>query len=221
VRLIDKPDATQSQIAILGPGIKHADADLCATRLMDYSLGGGSFSSRLMRVVRSENAKTYGARSTFEAHREPGAFEATTFTRAPETASTIGLVLGEIEHMRKDGPAADELQAAKANMIGGYGLHFETGADVARQLVVADLDRLPADFAVTYPRCLESVTLVDAAKAAQEHLHPQALVVVGNAESVAPLLTAAKLAPSETVLYTDPVSATERTTDKKNAPEQK
>jgi zinc protease len=210
VRLVDKPDATQSQIVVVGPGIKHADPDLCSTRLMDYALGGGSFSSRLMKVVRSDNAKSYGARSTFEATREPGVFSASTFTRDGETSSTTKLVLGEIEHMRAGGPTEAELAAAKSNMIGGYGLHFETGADVARQLIVAKLDDLPDDFAVTYPKCLETVTLADATKAAASHLHPQALVIVGPAKSVAPQLAAAKLTPSETILYTDPVSAAER-----------
>ena len=210
IRLVDKPDATQAQIVLVGPGIRHADPSLCAVRLMNYTLGEGAFSSRLMKVVRSENAKTYGASTHFATHREPGAFVATTFTREPETASTIKLVLVEIDKMKRGGPTATELGAAKANLIGGYGLHFETASDVARQLVVAAEDELPADFAQTYPACLDKVTLADAAQAASAHLAPQALVVVGNAARLGPLLTAAKLAPTETVRYTDPISLAER-----------
>ena len=60
VRLVDKPDATQSTILVLGPGIRHADPQYYAVRLMNYTLGGGGFSSRLMKVVRSEGGKTYG-----------------------------------------------------------------------------------------------------------------------------------------------------------------
>ena len=211
VRLVDKPDSTQAQIVLVGPGIAHADPSLCAVRLMNYTLGEGAFSSRLMKVVRSENAKTYGASSHFATHREAGTFEASTFTREPETASTIKLVLGEIDKMRRGGPSAAELVAAKANLVGGYGLHFETASDVAHQLVVAAEDELPVDFAQTYPACLDSVTLAQAAQAAGAHLAPQALVVVGNAAKLGPLLTAAKLAPTETVSYTDPVSRAERT----------
>lgn len=210
IRLVDKPDATQAQIVIVGPGIKHADPSLCAVRLMNYTLGAGAFSSRLMKVVRSENAKTYGASSHFATHREPGTFEATTFTREAETPSTIKLVLGEIDKMRRGGPSAAELGAAKANLIGGYGLHFETASDVAHQLIVAAEDELPVDFAQTYPGCLDRVTLADAARAASAHLAPQALVVVGSAAKLGPLLTAAKLAPTETVSYTDPISIAER-----------
>jgi hypothetical protein len=210
VRLVDKPDATQSQIVIVGPGIKHADADLFSTRLMNYTLGGGSFSSRLMKVVRSEGGKTYGARSSFEARREPGVFTATTFTRNDETTNTLKLVLGEVERMKGTGPTDEELAAAKGNLIGGYGLHFETAGDVARQLLVAELDGLPPDFAVKYPQKLAAVKVKDALAAAQNHLKPQALVVVGNAKEVKPLLVANKLAPSEIISYTDPVSGAER-----------
>ena len=210
VRLVDKPDATQAHLTILGPGIRHAAADLCATRLMNYTLGEGTFSSRLMKVVRSDSGKTYGASSIYETHREPGFFSAKTFTREPEVPSTLKLVLGEIERMRERGPTAEELRAAKANLIGGYGLKFETGADVARQLLVAEIDHLPATFALDYPRCLDAVTLADAAQAAAAHLSPQALAVVGNAKALAPLLAAAKLAAAETVGYTEPVSAAER-----------
>ena len=210
IRLVDKPDATQAQIVVVGPGIKHADADLCATRLMNYTLGAGAFSSRLMKVVRSENAKTYGARSKFDTHREPGAFTATTFTREAEAASTIKLVLGEIERMQASGPSAAELVAAKSNMIGGYGLRFETGSDLARSLVIGELDGLPPDHVLKYPACLDAVTLPAVVQAARDHLAPQALVVLGNAKVLAPMLTAAKLAPTETIGYMEPISLAER-----------
>lgn len=210
VRVVDKPDATQVQIAILGPGIRHADADLCAVRLMNYSLGQGAFSSRLMKVVRSENAKTYSASSHFEARREPGPFDARTFTRESEAASTVKLMLGEIDKMRRGGPTADELSAAKANLIGGYGLQFETASDVAFRLTLDAVDGLPPDFAATYPSCLDRVTLAQAAAAAKAHLQPNTLVLLGNASKVGPQLASIKLGTSDVVSYTDPVSAAER-----------
>lgn len=210
VRLVDKPDATQSQIVLVGPGVKHADPDLYAARLMNYTLGGGAFSSRLMKVVRSEGGKTYGAQSHFEARRDPGIFAASTFTRNDQTTNTLKLVMGEIDRMREGGPTDEDLSAAKGNLIGGYGLHFETASDVAKQLLVAELDGLTQDFAVKYPQRLAAVTVKDALAAAKAHLKPQALVIVGNAKEVKPLLVAAQLAPTEIVAYTDPVSGTER-----------
>src|SRR5205807_1372442 len=96
------------------------------------------------------------------------------------------------------------------NLIGGYGLHLETGADVARVLASSELDGLPADWAVKYPALLEAVTLADAARVAAKHLMPHALVIVGRAEEIKPLLAKAGLTANEVVEFSEPVSAAER-----------
>jgi zinc protease len=213
LRLVDKPDATQATLVLAGPGIKHASPDLYAVRIMNWALGGGGFSSRLMKVVRSEGGKTYGARSGFEARRLPGPWSASTFTRTSETASTLKLVMDEIAKMKDGGPAADEIAAAKGNLIGGYGLKLETGEDIARAISTAEFDGLDAKFVEQYPARLDKVTIADATRVAKQYLTPTALVVVGKAEEVKPMLEKAGLelaGPIEVVSYLDPVSAAER-----------
>jgi zinc protease len=213
VRVVDKPDATQSAIVLVGPGIAHRAPDFYATKLMSYTLGEGAFSSRLMRVVRSEGGKTYGARASFEASREPGTFHASTFTRTPETVATLKLVLDEIAKMRKSGPTAEELQAAKGNLIGGYGLALESGRDVARALLDAVVDELDPKYVEELPARLQKVTLDEARAAAAAHLRPQALVVVGKAAEVKPMLERARLdvdGAIEVVPYTAPIAKVER-----------
>ena len=71
---------------IVGPGVAHRAPDYYAVRLMNFTLGGGGFSSRLMKVVRSEGAKTYGVNSRFHPALDAGDFRVTTFTRNAETA---------------------------------------------------------------------------------------------------------------------------------------
>lgn len=213
VRIVDKPDATQSAISVMGPGIAHGSPDYFATRLMNYSLGGGLFSSRLMKVVRSKGGKTYGASSRFDARRDAGPFTVSTFTRTDETGSTLGLVMGEIEKMQAAGPTASELAAAKGNLIGGNGLKLETGGDVARSLLIADVDGLDRNFVQKYPARLQAVTLKQAIAAAAAHLHPTALVIVGKADQIKPMLAKLDLktaGPLEVVSYLDPVSKAER-----------
>jgi zinc protease len=210
VRLVDKPDATQSSVLVIGPGIRHADPQFYAVRLMNYALGGGGFSSRLMKVVRSEGGKTYGVRSSFAAGRDAGPFQASTFTRNPETAATLRLVLDEIAKMRTGGPTDEELKAAKNNLIGGYGLRLETGSDLAEELIGAEIDGLDNKYVVDYPARLDAVTVKEAATAAAQHLDPRALVIVGKAAEVGPLLKKAGYSKIEVVNYLDPVSGAER-----------
>jgi zinc protease len=210
VRLVDKSEATQSNLEIIGPGIKHADPDLYAVRLMNYSLGGGVFSSRLMKVVRSEGGKTYHVHSSFEVGRDAGPFDVSTFTRNGETIGTIKLVIDEVAKMRDKGPTETELTAAKNNLIGGYGLHLETGADLASNLIGAELDGLDPAFVEKYPERLAAVTLDDCKRVASKHLDPRALVIVGRAAEVGPMLKKAGYGHIEVVNYLDPVSSIER-----------
>ena len=147
---------------------------------MNYTLGGGGFSSRLMKTVRSEGGKTYGVRSSFDAGRDAGPFQASTFTRNAETVATLKLVLDEIAKMRAGGPTSEELKAAKDNLIGGYGLRLETGSDLAAELIGAEIDGLDSKYVVDYPSRLDAVTVKEAATAAAQHLDPRALVVVGT-----------------------------------------
>ena len=210
VRLIDKPDSTQAQLLVVGPGIRHADPSYYAVRLMNYTLGGGAFSSRLMKTVRSEGGKTYGVSSQFDAGRDAGPFEAWTFTRNAEAAATVKLVLDEIAKMRTGGPTEEELHAAKNNLIGGYGLRLETGSDLAERLIGAEIDGLDSKYVVEYPARLEAVTVKDATTAAAQHLDPRALIVVGKASEVGPLLKKAGYSRIEVMNYLDPVSGAER-----------
>jgi zinc protease len=210
VRLVDKPDATQSTIVILGPGIAHRSPEYYAVRSMAFALGAGGFSSRLMKVVRSEGGKTYGARLHYDAGLWPGPFVASTFTRTSETASTLKLVVDTIEKMRKEGPTADELAAAKGNLIGGYGLRLETANELARALLGAELDRMDPKSVEEFPARMNAVTLADAAKAAAAHLQPTVLTVVGPAADVRPQLEKAGYKIDELVNYAEPVSAAER-----------
>jgi zinc protease len=210
VRLVDKPDSTQTTILLAGPGIAHASPDYHAVRLMNFVLGGGGFSSRLMKVVRSEGGKTYGASSSFDAGRDPGPFFVSTFTRNGETGATLQLVLNEVKKMREGGPDADELLAAKGKLIGGYGLRLETATDLAHALVSAELDGLERDSVAKYPERMAKVTTEDAARAAAAHLQPTAMVLVGQAAEIEPQLRALGIQVSDVVPYTESASPAER-----------
>jgi hypothetical protein len=177
---------------------------------MNYVLGGGGFTSRLVKVVRSEGGKTYHVSSAFEVGRESGAFEASTFTRTAETTATLKLVLDEIAKMRDKGPTDEELKAAKNNLIGGYGLRLETGGDLAEEMLSAEIDGLDPRYVAEYPARLDGVTAAAAARAAAAHLDPRALVVVGKAAEVGPMRRKAGFTKIEVVNYLDPVSGSER-----------
>ncbi len=211
IRLVDKPEQSQVQIRVGHLGLAHSDPDFLAATLINYTLGSGSFSSRLMKVVRSEEGKTYGAKSEFEVGRLPGAFYAWTFTRNAEAVTTLNLVLDEIRKMRDSGPTPQELADAKSNLAGRYPMKFETAEDVAAEVLGAELHGLSEDFVRQFPVRISQVSLDEAKRVAKEHLRPDNLVVVlvGKAADIEPQLKAAGL-EYDKVGYLEPTTASAR-----------
>lgn len=211
VRLVDKPGQTQSHIRIGQPGIAHSDPAFFDHEVFNYVLGGGAFSSRLMRVVRSQEGKTYGASSSFERNRERGAFVVATFTRNSEVMTTLRLLLDELARMKERGPTQDEVRDAITHITGAYALRFQSAADVADALLAAHLDGLDDDYVREYPLAVARVTPESASKAAAGTLTPDrlAVVIVGDARQVAPQLDRAGW-DHETVSYLHPIASYER-----------
>lgn len=206
VRLVDKPGLTQTQIRVGQLAIRHDDVQFFPTLVWNYALGGGAFSSRLMTVVRSQGGKTYGASTSFERNLERGMLVATTFTRTEETVATLDLVMKELAKMRDGGPTADEVDAAIANLAGGYAMRLSGVDDIASALVTADLHGLSQTYVTDYPLLVSKVTVEDAAQAARDILHPEtaAIVLVGDGDKVAPQLDAAGI-KYQRVAFTDPI----------------
>ena len=190
IRLVDKPGQTQTHIRIAQFGIKHDDARFFDTLVWNYALGGGAFSSRLMKVVRVEGGKTYGASSSFDRNLDRGSFVASTFTRNSEAVATAKLIVGEIAKMQKQGPTQAEIDSAIANIAGGYGMRFQTAADVGAALLGAELHGFGKEYLENFPLVVGKVDVETAKRAAAEILDPKnyVIVMVGDAKDLEPQL---------------------------------
>ncbi|NTW60226.1 MAG: insulinase family protein, partial [Nitrospirae bacterium] len=73
IKKLDK-DITQANIAMGHVGISRENPDFYAVVIMNYILGGGGFSSRLMDNIRDNRGLAYDVHSTFSALKEPGPF---------------------------------------------------------------------------------------------------------------------------------------------------
>ncbi len=135
IRLVDKPGQTQTHIRIAQFGIRHDDPRFFDTLVWNYALGGGAFSSRLMKVVRVEGGKTYGASSAFDRNLDKGSFVTQTFTRNSEAIATMKLLLRrDREDGRRTARPRTRSAAAIANIAGGYALRYQSASDFASAL---------------------------------------------------------------------------------------
>ncbi|HVV84446.1 MAG TPA: pitrilysin family protein [Kofleriaceae bacterium] len=206
VRLVDKPGQDQTFIRVGQLGIRHDDARFFPTLVWNYALGGGLFDSRLMQELRVKGGKTYGASSTFDRNIERGSFVIATSTRAEETVATLEMVIDQMDKMQADGPTQQEVDAAIANLAGGYGIRLSGLDDVGAALATAEMHGLNQTYVSDFPVLVARVTREDAADAAHDILTPDqvAVVLVGDASKIGPQLDAAKV-PYDKVSYTDPI----------------
>lgn len=181
IQLIEK-DLTQSTIMLGHAGISRTNPDYYAVTVMNYILGAGGFSSRLMDSIRDKQGLAYGVMSHFDARLMPGAFMVNLQTRSETTNQAITGVLNELKGMR-DAPVTDqELADAKSFIMGSFPLRFDSTAKLAQVLAQVEFYGLGLDYFTQYPKWIERVTKDDVQRVAKQYLDPQryALVVVGD-----------------------------------------
>jgi len=110
VYLLDRPDLTQSEIRVGHLGLPRAHPDYFSLKLVNYILGEGGFSSRLMARIRSDLGFTYGIRSSFSCRRAPGPFIVSTFTPAENTAQVVDEISKVITEVHQNGVTEQELK---------------------------------------------------------------------------------------------------------------
>ena len=187
--IADRPELVQTRIMILQEGIDRTDPRRIAAGLLNDTLGGSGFSSRLMRKLRSEEGLTYGVSSGFAMRRRAGPFVVSTFTRVEQTRHAVDLLLAQIEAIRSNQPQTpDELIKAKSYSVGQFGLGLETSSAVLGALVDLEVYGLPTDLLDTYRSRVNEVTVSKTDQVSQELLHPDraAIVLLGPAEKLRP-----------------------------------
>jgi zinc protease len=178
IYLLDRPDLTQSEIRVGHLGLPRSHADYFSLKLVNYILGEGGFSSRLMARIRSDLGLTYGIRSSFSFRRAPGPFIVSTFTPAEHTAQVVQEIGAVITEVQQNGVMNQELAEAQSYYVGHFPLGLETSRGIGRQVLSIDLYDLGTDYLKNYCEQIRRVTQKSAAQAARDHLQPDNLVTL-------------------------------------------
>lgn len=177
LKLIDK-DLTQANVILGHVGIERKNPDFYAVSVMNYILGGGGFSSRLVDRIRDQQGLAYDVDSGFEAHVMPGPFTVRLQTRNEAANRAIAGVLEEIKRIRSEPVSDQELADAKAYLIGSFPLRLDTTTKLAALLTFIELYDLGLSYFEDYPKAIQAVTKEDVLRVAQKYLHPDAYALV-------------------------------------------
>ena len=178
-------DVNQAYIFAGHMGLNSANGDRPLVGIMNYILGGGSFTSWITQRIRSDEGLAYSARSSYrDSPWGYGLFTGSCQTRSDAAMRALGLLIEQIERMKTVGPSAEEVANAKDAIVNQQVFEYESSARIVNRLVWFDITGQPLDTLERELAVYQAAGLEDVRRAGSEYLHPAGLtiLVVGNEE---------------------------------------
>jgi predicted Zn-dependent peptidase len=178
-------DINQAYLSIGHLGINANNPDRCAVNIMNFILGGGSFTSWITEQVRSDEGLAYSAGSRYSADAfQKGVFSAFAQTKADACSRATTIIIEQIKKMRDAGPTADEVKKAVDSYVNGQVFDSESKSQVVRRLVQLRFEGRPLDTPEKDMETYAKLTVADIKAAAQKYLQPDKLTMlfVGNSQ---------------------------------------
>ena len=178
---VDKPERTQTQIILGSLGTWPHDADHTPFSVACAVLGG-TFTSRLMREVRSKRGWSYGAYARLAIERHRQSFSMWTFPAATDAPACLELELAMLTDFVAKGVTPRETAFMKKYLTRSHAFDIDTATKRLHQALDVELLGLPADYYDGYVGHVEAVTADLANASIPVRLSPANLriVVVGT-----------------------------------------
>ncbi|MBN2431757.1 MAG: insulinase family protein [Acidobacteria bacterium] len=176
-------DINQAYMMLGHQGLNANNPDRCAVNVMNFILGGGSFTSWITERVRSDEGLAYSTGSRFGADPfAKGTFYAFAQTKADAYSRAMQLMIEQMDRMRTDGPTEEEVRKAVDSYLNSQVFDYESKAQVIQRLVSLRFEGRPLDTPQRDMEAYAKLTAADIRRVAQKYLHPDKLtvLVVGN-----------------------------------------
>jgi zinc protease len=177
LRVIDL-DVPQSAAVFGHNGLRRDDPDFIPAYVMNYVLGGGGLTSRLMVEVREKRGLAYSVYSYLSTRDEAALYLGGVQTTNARISESLEIIKAEWARVAAEGVTADELDRAKRYLTGAFPLRFDSNRGIARYLVGLQEQGLGSDYIDRRNGEVEAVTLEDIRRVAARLLKPDALSIV-------------------------------------------
>jgi zinc protease len=175
--LVDKPDRTQAQILVGTLGTSPHDPDH-VDLVVANGVFGGTFTSRLMKEVRSKRGWSYGASSRTSIDRHRQTWVMWTFPAAEDAANCLKLTLDLLDAWVERGVTPREVAFLKSYLVRSHAFEVDTAAKRLHEGIDVELLGLPADYYSAWVDRVRSVTPEGASAAIKKRIQPENLLVV-------------------------------------------
>jgi zinc protease len=191
-REIIEMDVPQSVAQFGHRGIARKDPDFIPAYVLNYIIGGGGFSSRLMEEVREKRGLAYSVHSNIFPYQHGAVFVGNVATKNEAVGQSLDVIESELRRLADEGPTEEELDSAKSYLTGAYALRFESSSSIANQLLWIQIEDLGIDYVNRRNEQVEAVSLADIKRVAKRLIEADRLIttIVGK-----PVATKSKAAP--------------------------
>jgi len=160
-------------------GLEETNPDYFAVQVMNFILGGGSFSSRITMKVRSDEGLSYNQGSRFSYRWGfPGTFSGYVQTKSSTVGYAISLIENEFNRIRREPVADAEMDTAINYYLESFPGSFETAQSRMSTFANLEINGRPMDYYKTYRDKIKVVTKAKVQEVANKYIHPDKLVVM-------------------------------------------
>src|SRR4029078_9405373 len=100
------------------------DDDFMAAYILNYIIGGGGFSSRLMEEVREERGLASWVHSNLCPYQHGAVFVGNVATQNERVGQSLEVIESELRRLAEEGPSAESVPGPKAYLTGAHALRF-------------------------------------------------------------------------------------------------
>ena len=182
VVIVDQPEAQQTHLRLImaGPADRYSPLKLANIPF------ASTFTSRLIRKLRTELGLTYGVNAFLDQRPLTSAYAITSFTKVASTGDFLSELHKQIALAKKPGLTAEEIAKGKALMKAETPQNWERYGSLAATAEHALLDGQPADYSARLVNQAQGFSDVQTSAALASALVPERslLVLVGPAAKI-------------------------------------
>lgn len=187
VYVIDKTDVNQGRVSIGRLGFREGHPQEFPLRIGSDILGGGGFTARMMKRIRSDEGLAYGAYASLGFPvTMPGTFRAHYQSKSSTCPFAAEIFFDLLAAMRTSPPTEEELRTSKASFIETFPRRFATASQTAGLFATDELLGRDHSYWIDYRDRIAAVSGDDVQQAMKSALDPDTMLmlVVGDIEEI-------------------------------------
>jgi predicted Zn-dependent peptidase len=183
VYVVNKEDVNQGRVSYGHIGYRLGDPDEFALMIGNDILGGGGFTARMMKSIRSDEGLAYGAYSSLGFPTTyPGTLRASFQSKSSTCAYAAEIGFGIIDDMRSEPVTDEELTVSKNQFIETFPKTFASAAQIVSVFAIDEILDRPHEYWTGYRDNVNAVEAEEVLAAFKEKILPEKMIVlvVGN-----------------------------------------